>query len=312
MTTNKLLLFFILLFSPLITHAQIDACAARLPITLTVSSELSSTVPSASIGFYTEMQNTSADLISDATLAVEVVQKDTGTIVSRFVVLQPVTVFPNSSGKVGFVWKVPLNVNSGEYTVMVTFVPMGGSRAEAFAHVYPTASRDVTISNGGAMPASVRALTVNGNIYTPDTVARVAKEGHVSAIAAASNDIQGPYKGAVVWRLYAPDATLSDQPIDTHEQSVGLHPQQSANIQYDLPALTLDSYYLEGELSDGHSTSYFDILLAREDGAFAWTKCLTTSTTPKNGSGNVIVVVSLIAAVIVIGVLWEIAQRRRA
>lgn len=303
--------FFALIFFPAIVSAQVASCQAPLPVTLTVTSELSTTVPSASVGFYVEMQNSSADLVSDATLAVEVVQKDTGAIVNRFVVPQPVSVFPDTTGKVGFVWTVPVEISSGEYAVTATFVPKGGSRAEAFAHVYPTASRTVIVAGGDVLPASVRALSVNGTIYTPDTVARVAKAGNVSAVAAASNDIKGPYTGTLVWRLYAADATLSDPPVGTHEQSVGLHPEQSAKIQYDLPALTLDSYYLEGQLTNGHSTSYFDILLAREDGAFAWTKCISPAGAPKSAPANTWVIVAVIAAIIAVGVIWELRGQRR-
>ena len=254
------------------------------------------------------MQNTSAEIISDASLAVEVVQKDTGTTIDRFVVPDSVTVFPNGISKKGFVWKVPLGTDSGVYTLMATLVPKGGSRAEAFAQVYPTASRDISISGGATVPAQIRSLTVNGSVYTPDTVARVAEVGSVSAVAAASNQIQGPYKGAITWRLYAPDATLFDEPLDSREVQVQLHPERSADIPYNLPTLALGSYYIEGELGDGDSASYFDILLAREDGAFAWTKCIPTS--PGSGSSNTVIVFSIIAALIAIGAVWEFFKHR--
>ncbi|OGG56668.1 hypothetical protein A3D71_03460 [Candidatus Kaiserbacteria bacterium RIFCSPHIGHO2_02_FULL_55_20] len=311
MTRLVLSIFSVLIFSPIVASAQAAGCPAPLPVSLAVTSELSSTVPSASLGFFAEMHNSGTELISDATLAVEVLQRDTGTIVSRFLVPQPVSVFPDTTGKVGFVWKVPLDINSGEYAVTVTFVPKGGSRAEAFAHVYPTASRTVTVSGGGAVPASVSSIAVNGSVYSPDTVARVAKAGNVTAVAVASNDISGPYIGTLVWRLYAPDATFSDSPVDTQEQSVGLHPEQSAKIQYNLPALTLGSYYLEGQLINEHVTSYFDILLAREDGAFAWTNCIPHDTLPESSPGNTTLLISVIALIIAIGVVWEVVKQRR-
>gem|GEM_PF-6732655 len=304
------ILAFLLLAAPFVVSAQtINACAEMsIPVTVSLTSELVSTVPSASIGLYAEIQNTSADAISDAALAVEVVQKDTGAVIDRFLVPERVAIFPQSSGKIGFIWKVPPGADSGVYTLMATFVPKGGSRAQAFAQAYPTASRDITISGGAITPAHIRSLTVNGSVYTPNTVARVAEVGNVSAVAAASNQIQGPYKGAITWRLFAPDATLFDAPLDSREAPVQLHPEQSANIPYNVPTLSLGSYYLEGELSDGSSTSYFDILLAREDGAFAWTSCLTPS---KSGSSNTTLVVSLIAAIIAIGVIWEFFKKHR-
>ena len=303
------ILAFVVFAVPFVALAQpLNSCGAPIPVTVSLASELVSTVPSASIGFYAEVQNTSAEIISDASLAVEVVQKDTGTTIDRFVVPDSVTVFPNGISKKGFVWKVPLGTDSGVYTLMATLVPKGGSRAEAFAQVYPTASRDISISGGATVPAQIRSLTVNGSVYTPDTGARVAEVGSVSAVAAASNQIQGPYKGAITWRLYAPDATLFDEPLDSREVQVQLHPERSADIPYNLPTLALGSYYIEGELGDGDSASYFDILLAREDGAFAWTKCIPTS--PGSGSSNTVIVFSIIAALIAIGAVWEFFKHR--
>jgi len=304
------ILAFIMLVTPFVAGAQVPNSCAAIPVTISLTSELTATVPSASIGLYAEMQNASADAISDASLAVEVVQKDTGTVVDRFVTPDRVAIFPNTSGKVGFVWKVPPGIDSGVYTLMATFVPKDGSRARAFAQGYPTASRDITISGGATMPAQIRSLTVNGNTYTQDTVAQVAEVGSVSAVAAASNQIRGPYKGAITWRLYAPDATLFDAPLDSRETAVELHPEQSANIPYNFPALALTSYYLEGELSDGASTSYFDVLLAREDGAFAWTNCIPHDTSSESSPGNTTVLISVIALIVGIGAIWEFFKHR--
>lgn len=305
-------LAFLLLAAPFAVSAQtINACAdASIPVTLSLTSELTSTVPSASIGLYAEIQNAGEAAISDAALAVEVVQKETGTVVDRFVVPERVAIFPDSSGKVGFVWKVPPGIDSGAYTLMATFVPEGGSRAQAFAQGYPTASRDITISGGAVMPAQIRSLTVNGGVYSPDTVARVAEVGSVSAVVAVSNRIQGPYKGAITWRLYTPDATLFDEPIDSREVAVQLHPEQSGNIPYNLPARSLGSYYLEGELSDGSTTSYFDVLLSREDGAFPWTGCIAGGAASESNSGNTILVLSLIGLIVAVGLVWEFVKHR--
>lgn len=306
------MLALLLLAVPFVVSAQtINSCAeASLPVTIVLTSELTSTVPSASVGLYAEMQNTGTETISDAALVVEVAQKDTGMVVDRFVVPQRITILSNSPAKVGFIWKVPSGAASGIYTVIATFAPKGASRAEAFAQAYPTASRDITITDGTGVSAQVSSLSVNGTTYTPDTVAQMTETGSASVIAAVGNQMQGPYKGAITWRLYAPDATLFDKPLDSWEAPVQLHPEQSANISYNLPALALSSYYLEGELSDSESTSYFDILLSREDGAFAWTSCIAPATDPKNSSGNTILIVSVIALIVAVGVIWEIVKHR--
>ena len=310
-------LALVLFATPFVAFAQpLNSCGAPIPVTISLTSELTSTVPSASIGLYAGIQNAGAAAISDAALAVEVVQKDTGIVTDRFVVPQRITVLSNSPAKAGFVWKVPSGAASGTYTVIATFAPKGASRAEAFAHIYPSASLDIDVNDGAVVPASITSLSVNGSVYLPDTVARVAEGGSVSAVAEVSNQAQGPYKGAIRWHLYAPDATLFDEPLDSRKTPVQLHPEQSADVPYNLPALALDSYYLEGTLSDlpaqagGGSTSYFDILLAREDGAFGWTKCIANVATPEGGSGNTIFILSLIGLVIAIGVVWEFLKRR--
>ena len=55
---------------------------------------------------------------------------------------------------------------------------------------------------------------------------------------------------------------------------------------------------------------HFDVLLAREEGAFAWTKCLTNSPASNGRSGNTVIVLLLIAAVIAIGAVWEFLKHR--
>src|SRR3989344_7580027 len=117
MKAGVLPLLILGLVLPLFAFAKTsDPCAAAsIPVTISLTSELVSTVPSASIGFYAEMQNTGSEIISDASLAIEVVRKDTGTVIDRFVAPQPVAMLPQSSGKDGFVWKVPSGVDSGVY-----------------------------------------------------------------------------------------------------------------------------------------------------------------------------------------------------
>jgi hypothetical protein len=307
------ILGLLVILSPLVASAQtFNICeSVAIPVTIALTSEISSTVPSASIGIYAEMKNTGVEIISDAMLAVDVKEKSSGMIVDRFIVPQHITILPNSPAKASFVWKVPSEINSGKYILSATFVPTSGSRAEAFAHVYPTATNDIAVMDGALVLASIRSLRANGSAYEAHTVARVAEEGGVSAVAAAENGMPAPYKGSIVWKLYAPDAGLNDAPLDIREQQVGLHPGTTDNLDYSLPTLSLGSYYLEGKLSDGRGATYFDMLLARENGAFAWTQCIVPSLASGSHPANTTIVASVVIAIIALGLVLEFIERRR-
>ena|SRR3989344_450471 len=299
--------------APTFTNAQFSSsCPASLPVTMSMTSELSSTVASASVGFHVLMMNQSAELIYNMTLAVDVVEKSTGAIVDRFFVPQRVTLLQQSSGKADFVWKTSGGLASGEYAVKATLVPEGTPLSSIFSGALsPSATVDITIKKGDRPSASISTITVNGTEYHPHTIVRVA-EGTAQVVVASGNSEGAPYKGTLTWRLYAPDATSTDAVLDARIEAVKLHPDASTDIRYILTDSTRDGYYLEGQLSDGRSFRYIDVWLSRTDTVFPWTKCIAGAGGTSNGQNSIVVVVSVIAAILALGAIWEFAKRRRA
>jgi hypothetical protein len=302
-------LLFVL--APIGASAQASAsCPVGLPVTLGIASELSSTVPSASIGFHALMQNQSAALIHDAVLAVAVIQKGTGVVVDRFFVPQRVALLPQSAAKIDFVWKVPTGLSSGTYTVVVTLTPRDATLPEVYSQtLQPVATQDIAVIDGAAPSASVLSVTVNGGPYQSHTAVRISA-GTSQVIAATINSTQAPYKGMLTWRLYGADATSTSNALDTQIQDVGLHPGMSSDVRYVLSDTSRDGYLLEGELSDGHTTRYIDVWLERTNGVFPFLDCLNGGTAPALFSGDTALVIGVVLALFLLALAWRALERR--
>lgn len=296
------------LIAPLPAFAQ-SACSAGVPLTMRLESELTATVPSASVGVYAILENTGSEILRGASIAVEVVEKETGTVVDRFVVPQDVVVFGGGSAKVGFVWKVPDAIADGAYTIEATYAPAGAPRAAiSSGAVYPTARREIMVSGGSAPGVTLESLAVNGQSYARGGVARMT-EGNVVALARAGNPSGVPYVGTLTWRTYAADAALSDKPLDERSYPAELHPDVGRSFSYDVPE-GRDAYYVEGEFRDGQSSAYFIVLLESGTGAFPWAACAPL-VHERAASKHTSAFVAVVGAVLVLGLLWELYERRR-
>ena len=305
-----ILLALLLSAAPFSVAAQDSSCVIALPVTMTLASSLASTVPSTSVGFHAEIKNTGSVVIPDAMMVVDVVRSDSGerTIVDRFVVPQHITLFGNYTAQTDFVWKVPVDLSNGSYTVAMTLAPQAASAAEIFAAVgYPTATTSIVIQGGMQPSASVRLLTINGQAYQPLTVAYIS-QGGASIAATVHNGSIAPYIGTIRWRLYAADAHIGDAPLDDTTDAVELHPGTNARMIYSLADRAVGAYYLEGQLSDGQETTLFDVLLDSGTSAFGWTSCLRASSTGAAKYADRPVVVGLI--ILLIAGAWFVQRRR--
>ena len=305
-----ILLALLLSAAPFSVAAQDSSCVIALPVTMTLASSLASTVPSTSVGFHAEIKNTGSVVIPDAMMVVDVVRSDLGerTIVDRFVVPQHITLFGNYTAQTDFVWKVPVDLSNGSYTVAMTLAPQAASAAQIFAAVgYPTATTSIVIQGGMQPSASVRLLAINGQPYQPLTIAHIS-QGGASITATVHNGSSAPYIGTVTWQLYAADAHIGDAPLDQKTDAVELHPGTDTGMIYSLANRTAGAYYLQGQLSNGHETTFFDVLLDSGTAAFGWTSCLHTSA-PSAGkhTGRLVVVGSTILLI----AIALFAQRRR-
>jgi hypothetical protein len=276
---------------------------------MTLTSELSATVPSASVGFRAKLQNQS-DAILRGQLYVDVVNKENGASVERFLVPQQFALLSKSAGESDFVWKTSGALTSGTYIVRATLVNASTTRADALSLALgPSAQTPITISDG-VPEASFSAIHVNGTQYQAGSVVRISS-GSAQVVAATLNSTSAPFKGTLTWRLYAADALLSAAPLDTRTVVVDLHPGTTADVSYTLAQTSASGYYLEGALSDGKSTSYIDVWLAKDSTVFPELGCISAGTMLPVGS-NTGLILAGIALVILIGVVWEVYEKRRA
>ncbi len=302
-------LFALAALLPVLVSAQ-AACAPTLPVSMTISSELTSTVASASIGFTAQLQNNSPAPVAGAKFAVNVTDKETGAVVDRFLSRDAFALLPSSAGKATFVWTVPSELPSGIYVVTAALVTASTTRADAYATgVQPSASEEIGVSQG-IPQAHIAALSVNGSIYKPETPTMLSS-GTTQVVAATLNGTNGPFKGTLTWRLYAATSTLADKPLDTKTESIELQTGASVNASYTLPDLPGDGYYLEAQLSDGRSNSYADAWLARTQSVFPELACVSASasSTPSGSTGVSFLWVG-IGVVLLAGLAWELLKKK--
>jgi len=285
-----------------------QSCPPALPATITLTSDLASSVASATLGFHAMIQNQSAELLSGQ-LAVDVVQKDSGVSVSRFIIPERVNVLALSGGKTDFAWTIPGGLQSGSYSVIATYVSGGARVADIFSGVLqPAATYDVTVTGSDMPQPSIISMRVNDATYTPHSDARISDpSAHVTATI--QNGASGPYKGTFTWRLYAAEENIGDAPLDAKTEAVELHPGGTADVTYTLTDTSRDGYYLEGELSDGTNTSFTDVWLARTGAVFGGLQC-------GNAIGlslaydNLLSLIGIAFAVLLVGGAWTYFNRR--
>lgn len=304
--TLTLTTLFALLLAPLSFASA--ACITGIPATMTLSSELSSTVASTAVGFHTVLRNES-NTFQTGELPVEVVRTSDGTVVDRFLAAQSVTLLPGSAGKADFAWRVPSGIPSGSYSIEAVLAASSTSRADIYSGVLqPLATTSVAV-NGGIPEASITSLSVNGQNYQSGSVVQLAGAG-AQVITTIANQTSGPYVGTFTWRLYASDATLADPPLDTKTEPAELQPNTSGSATYALTDASQGGYFLEGELSNGKSSSYIDVALARDPGAFPELRCAQAQM-PAASSSNPTLVIVIIILLLVFAAGWTFYERRR-
>jgi hypothetical protein len=110
--------------------------------------------------------------------------------------------------------------------------------------------------------------------------------------------------------LYSSKGVLSDIPLDQKTMSVELHPGTDTRVAYDLSNETESAYYLEGKLSDGRGTIYFDVLLDSGNAAFPWAGCVDMGgpATPPASTKRLLAATGVL--IIIIGGLYAIRAQR--
>lgn len=264
---------------PLNASASGGLCPQGWPtdsVTIRLASELTSTVPSASIGITAEFVNESDAIIADALLAVNVVDA-AGAIVDRFIAPHRVTMFAGSPAKTDFIWKLPASMRTGEYRVTASILPSTSPRSDAFSfQAGPVALRAIAVSDGASEGAEFVASEtyVNGSAYDAYTVSHVATGEPIRVTAVIENQGNAPYMGTLTWRAYAGDALIEAQPLEERREAIELHPGEATTVRFEVSEDEAAAYYIEGALSDGMSARYTDVWIRRgENGAFGWASC---------------------------------------
>lgn len=232
-----------------------------------LSSEIVSTVPSTSIGITYVVANNGAQPVENAMLVLDMVLAgDTDTSVSRFVAARDIDLAPGEKRTGDAILSVPMNIPSGDYAIGATIVP--GDTALSVALRGASAFRtSIPIHvDGGAASASFvpGSVQVAGTPYGSDDVAAIMSGEDVPVQFTVHNQTDGPYVGAVAWRLHRFDAVTDALPLNETVEKVALHPGASATLSYVVPKEKDGAYVLETELSNGVSSSHRYVWLARE------------------------------------------------
>lgn len=283
-------------------------------VTLKLSTEISSSVPSTTIGITAMMQNTSSATIQDAVIVVDVrAAEDTQTIADRFVASQHVTILANSSAEIDYEWNVPSDLTTGVYVMRATLVPAETPRAEAFTHaIGPTAELFFDIRDAKAGSASIISASVSGSAYDQQAPATFSEVTPVVPIALmVENADVGPYIGALHWKVYAGDATFLDEPITVRDDVVELHPGTSAMVRYEMTQLSRPAYYVEAELAAGGGHRFYDIWLQRDGAdAFKSFSCTASLDGGRSVSGTMLMSLILVVILIALAGVGALLQRR--
>lgn len=259
----RTLLTFLLAFGIAAPASAAVACPQGLPtdgVTLKLSTEISSTVPSTSIGIEATMENTLDVTVQDVMLLAEL-RDERGSVVQRVEVPQRITILPRASAKAAFAFPMPAGLRDGEYRMYATAVPVTARRADALTfNIGPRAELAFIIHDGAPATAVQSGSSVGGAEYSGGRPAAVPTD--ISPIVVARelrNDGDGPYRGTLAWRVYSHDATMTDAPIMQRTDTVELHPGAVDVREIDLSAPASPAYYIETELSDGVAHQFGDI-----------------------------------------------------
>ncbi len=256
------------LFLPL-TAAALSCSQPSIPGTTVIdlTSEITSTTPSANIGIAYVIANNGAQPVEKAMLVFDVVRADdTDTSVSRFVAARDIDLAPGEKRAGNAVLRVPMNLPSGDYAIGATIVPHGIALPAALRGASAFRTSIPLHIDGGVASASFVAgsAQVAGVPYTSDDVAGISGGEDTPVQIAVRNPTDGPYIGTITWRLHRFDAVEGALPLSETTEKIALHPNASVPLSYVVPKEKDGAYVLEAEVSDGVSSSHRYVWLARD------------------------------------------------
>jgi len=282
--------------------------AARVSITL--STELVSTVVGVPVGIHTILENISDEDLKDGALYARVRDgsKNTVSVIDEFVAAREVELAPRETKELDFVWQIPVGVTEGEYRLEVYFVyprslflpPPSASSNDAAAltmHVGSDIRQVIRID--------VDEILVEGAEYAQEIGAYTyANNAPITVRVPLKNRLNEPYKGTIKWRLYERGKGPLTEPVGGYTEEIKMHPKGTTELSYIIADASAGSYYLEAELSDGISKSLIAIPFLREGVCASESSAYTTS-----GNGREINLSWLVAsALVVLAVAYAILR----
>lgn len=282
--------------APLSFAATVSPCTPPLPISVVLSTELPQTVASATINVHAAMHNGGTHAVSDVSLYVVVFDQATGQVAARFITPDKYTLLPKSDAQANFDWQVPAAIPDGGYVVRAFAIENTTTLADMFLRTAESPHGDVPLRiEGGVAAASIASTDVNGAADTATSGPITISKSSAAVHAKIQNGTDGPYIGTFTWHLYAPDAKPGDAALLTKEEAIELHPHTSTTATFTLSDTSRGGYLLEGELSDGKTSSYTETWLD-STGVFRNAACMPTKEFPVSGRELLIVAgIALIA-----------------
>jgi len=239
-------------------------------VSVTLSTELVSTVPGVPVGVHAALANNSSEEVLDGSLYARVtdVSSESGVIVDEFIAVSEIDLAAGGSKEVDFIWQMPVGATRGDYRIETFFVyprslfipPPSASSKDAAALTMHVDSDVPEIT-----AIDISEIVVQGAEYSQETGGYVfAESANIAVEIPLKNRSGESYKGSVTWRLFERGKGPLTEPVGTYTEEIKMHPGGVTKTSYLIPDASAGSYYLEAELSDSFSTSLMAIPLLRE------------------------------------------------
>jgi hypothetical protein len=267
--------------APIALHAQTQAFDPQsfctkpdAGATVSLSSEVSSTVTDVPIGIVADITNPNPYPLTGGALYVRVykasavgAKQSDPVIVDAFTATSDINMLAQSSTQRTFEWRVPVTIPSGTYRIAASFV--SAQHLPAPAARYPSDGSSAIIdlkvkgSNIGEISFDTKHSTVAGvPVSSSDTSIQLAGEA-IPVKAVVESTVGAPVSGSVAWKLFGWDNTPSIPALETQTANVFIHAMSSTSVSYSLPNISLPAFHLEGILSVGGSRDVISVNVVR-------------------------------------------------
>jgi hypothetical protein len=250
-------------------------------VTAAISASLSEVSQGALISFTGTLTNENNYPLTDATVYVKIfhsrgaVRTDANgpDVVDFFAPVQHVNLKANESLPISFQWKVPTDIEPGNYSA-ATFV-VTNNRFEMLGLVFTDdvvgnmENFQVVGEDIGALRFDKASAMVNGQMYHyaafPVTIP--AGVTNVPVSSDIVNTTKTPYQGTITWSAYYWDPVNQEHLIGTKTDAFSVGAKATSTVSYAVTDTAHSVYYVEGKINskDGAASSVIGIRFVRRD-----------------------------------------------